>query len=87
MANVAVCVPLTELCKLSYLTDCSSDGFRKVVNTEHGGLRCIKDDYQFVNKNFCRDKPELLELVKRKVNFVLTNTALSLSVLNMLSKF
>ena len=44
-----------------------SDGFRKVVNTEHGGLRCIKDDYQFVNKNFCRDKPELLELVKRKV--------------------
>ena len=44
------------------------------MNTEHGGLRCIKDDYQFVNKNFCRDKPELLELVKRKVNFFITPT-------------
>ena len=40
---------------------------RKVLNTEHGGLRCVRDDWQFTNKNFCKDRPDLLELVKRKV--------------------
>jgi hypothetical protein len=46
-----------------------SDGFRKVVGAEQGGLKAEKDDWQFQNANFIRSQPRLLENVKRKVYF------------------
>ena len=44
-----------------------SDGFRKVIGAEQGGLRSEKDEWEFFNGNFNKYHPELLENVKRKV--------------------
>ena len=45
-----------------------SDGFRKVIGAEQGGLRSDKDEWEFFNQNFQQRQPELLEHVKRKVS-------------------
>lgn len=44
-----------------------TDGFRKVIGAEQGGLRSEKDEWEFFNGNFNKYHPELLENVKRKV--------------------
>ena len=44
-----------------------ADGFRKVVNIEHGGLKVERDDMEFAHQYFIRDQESLLENIKRKV--------------------
>lgn len=48
-------------------TWCVSDGFRKVIGAEQGGLRSDNDVWEFHNPNFQCGQPQLLENVKRKV--------------------
>ena len=44
-----------------------ADGFHKVVNIEHGGLKVERDDMEFAHQYFLRDQESLLENTKRKV--------------------
>ena len=41
------------------------------MHVEAGGLKIEKEDLEFQHPYFIRDHPELLELIKRKVTFVL----------------
>lgn len=48
----------------------STDGFRKVVHVEQGGLKVEIDDLEFQHAYFQRGQIELLDLIKRKVKQV-----------------
>lgn len=51
----------------------SSDGFRKVVHIEQGGLvKPERDDTEFQHPYFIRGHEHLLENIKRKVTNVCT---------------
>ena len=43
------------------------DGFKKLVSTDHGGIKSDNPEWEFHHPYFAREKSELLELVKRKV--------------------
>lgn len=45
------------------------DGFHKKISVELGGLKCDRDEIEFAHEFFCKDKPYLLEDIKRKVSF------------------
>lgn len=50
---------------------CVSDGFRKVIHIEQGGLvKPEKDDTEFQHAYFLRGQEHLLENIKRKVTNV-----------------
>ena len=46
-----------------------SDGFRKVVQIDHGGLKTEKDDMEFQHPYFIRGREHLISQIKRKVCF------------------
>ena len=43
------------------------DGFRKISNIEHGGLKLDADDVEFFHQNFVQEQEEQLQHIKRKV--------------------
>lgn len=58
---------------LSCNVSVSSDGFRKVVHIEQGGLvKPERDDTEFQHPFFIRGQERLLENIKRKVTNVCT---------------
>lgn len=50
-----------------FLPQFLTDGFRKVSNIEHGGLKSDGDEVEFFHHHFCLGQENQLELIKRKV--------------------
>ena len=46
------------------------DGFKKLVSTDHGGIRSENPEWEFYHQYFMQGKVEWLENIKRKVSFV-----------------
>ena len=44
-----------------------SDGFRKVSNIDHGGLKSDGDEVEFFHHSFLQDQEDQLQYIKRKV--------------------
>lgn len=59
----------------------TSDGFRKMVNIDSGGLKGTKDDIEFYHNFFVRDQESMLEFIKRKAT---SHTRVSLTTSNKL---
>ena len=46
------------------------DGFKKLVSTDHGGIRSENPEWEFYHQYFMQGKVEWLENIKRKVSFI-----------------
>ena len=52
------------------MTSClGADGFRKVVKVDQGGLKVERDDLEFQHMYFQRGQEQLLDMIKRKVGY------------------
>ena len=56
-----------------------SDGFRKVVKVDQGGLKVEKDDLEFQHMYFLHGQSHLLELIKRRVSEITPKTIIFIS--------
>ena len=45
----------------------SSDGFKKLVSTDHGGIKSDNPEWEFHHQYFVQGRGEWLENIKRKV--------------------
>ncbi|XP_065064683.1 heat shock factor protein-like isoform X2 [Rhopilema esculentum] len=52
----------------SFVRQLNMYGFKKLVSTDHGGIKSDNPEWEFHHPYFAREKSELLELVKRKVH-------------------
>ncbi|KAL6267894.1 hypothetical protein P5V15_000964 [Pogonomyrmex californicus] len=51
----------------SFIRQLNMYGFHKKVSVELGGLKCDKDDMEFAHQYFIKDRPYLVEHIKRKI--------------------
>lgn len=52
----------------SFVRQLNMYGFKKVISSEHGGIKPDKDEWEFHHPNFLKSRLDLLGLVKRKVH-------------------
>ena len=45
-----------------------TDGFKKLVSTDHGGIKADNPEWEFHHQYFVQGKLDLLENIKRKVH-------------------